>query len=41
MHYLGQAVDYNKNRVVAIALPVSKQRQTDHKVYEEVLPLVS
>ena len=41
MHHLGQPVDNNKNRVVAIAFLVRRQRQSNHKVHGEFFPPIS
>ena len=41
VYHLGQSVNNNKNRVVAVALLVRKQQQSGHEVYGEVLPPMS
>ena len=41
VYYLGQLVNNDKNRVVAVALLVRGQRQSGHKVHGEVFPPMS
>ena len=38
VHHLGQPVNNDENRVIAIALLVSKQWQSGHEDYGEVFP---
>ena len=41
LHYLGQSIDNDKNRVIAVAFPVRGQWQSGHKVHGQVfLPMI-